>query len=113
MSFEVVFTDEAGLQALQIQDWIAERSFEGAIAWQNALRLAVGKMQERGDAFSLAAESPQFSESLFQILFKTRRGLTYRISLVRRRGSWSYCRRLPNVRLAMWSRVSLWSEREP
>ncbi len=25
MSFEVVFTDEANAQALQIQDWIAEK----------------------------------------------------------------------------------------
>lgn len=78
MSFEVVFTDEASFQASQIQDWIAERSYEGAIAWQKALRLAVEKMRERGDAFSLAPESPQFSEPLYQILFKTRRGLTYR-----------------------------------
>lgn len=63
MSFEVVFTDEASVQTFQIQDWIAERSVEGAIAWQRALRLAVGKLRERGSAFSLAAESPQFSES--------------------------------------------------
>ena len=78
MSFEVVFTDEANIQALQIQDWIAERSVEGAIAWQKALRLAVGKLRERGSACSMAAESPQFSEPLYQILFKTRRGLIYR-----------------------------------
>ena len=78
MSFEVVFTDEASFQVSQIQYWIAERSCEGAIAWQKALRLAVGKMRERGNAFSLAPESPQFSEPLYQILFKTRRGLTYR-----------------------------------
>lgn len=78
MSFEVVFTDEANVQALRIQDWIAERSVEGAIAWQKALRLTVGKLRERGSAFSLAPESPQFSEPLYQILFKTRHGLTYR-----------------------------------
>ena len=78
MSFEVVFTDEANVQALQIQDWIAERSAEGAIAWQEALRLAVGKLRERGSAFSLAPESPQLPEPLYQILFKTRRGLPYR-----------------------------------
>lgn len=74
----MVFTDEASFQVSQIQDWIAERSYEGAIAWQKALRLAVGKMQERGNAFSLAPESPQFSEPVYQIHFKTRRGLTYR-----------------------------------
>ena len=78
MSFEVVFTDEANAQALQIQDWIAERSVEGAISWQKALQFAVGKLRERGSGFSLAAESPQFSEPLYQIFFKTRRGLTYR-----------------------------------
>ncbi|MEJ7592274.1 MAG: hypothetical protein WKF77_12050 [Planctomycetaceae bacterium] len=78
MSFEVVFTAEASVQALQIQDWIAERSFEGAIAWQKALWLAVGKLRERGSAFSLSAESHQFSEPLYQILFKTRRGFIYR-----------------------------------
>lgn len=30
MTFEVVFTDEASFQVLQIQDWIAERSITGA-----------------------------------------------------------------------------------
>jgi len=54
MSFEVVFTDEASVQAQQIQDWIAERSFEGAIAWQKALWLAVGKLRERGSACGIA-----------------------------------------------------------
>ena len=78
MSFEVVFTDEANAQAQQIQDWIAERSVEGAISWQKALQLAAGKLRERGSAFSLAPESSQFSEPLYQILFRTRRGLTYR-----------------------------------
>ena len=78
MSFEVVFTDEASDQALQIQDWIAKRSVQGAIAWHHALQLAVGKLRERGSGFSLSVEAPQFSEPLYQILFKTRRGLTYR-----------------------------------
>ena len=78
MSFEVVFTDEASVQTMKIQDWIAERSVQGAIAWQTALQLAVGKLHERGSGFSLSVESSQFSEPLYQVLFKTRRGLTYR-----------------------------------
>lgn len=63
MSFEVVFTDEASFQVSQIQDWIAERSNEGTIAWQKALRLAVGKMQERGNAFSHAESQRHVGET--------------------------------------------------
>ncbi|MFO0975981.1 MAG: hypothetical protein U0996_06255 [Planctomycetaceae bacterium] len=78
MTFDVVFTDEASFQVLQIQDWIAERSITGAELWLTALRLAVEKLRLRGSAFSSAPESPQFPEPLYQILFRTRRGLTYR-----------------------------------
>ena len=78
MTFDVVFTDEASFQVLQIQEWIAERSVTGAQSWQAAFRLAVEKLKQRGPGFSPAPESPHFPVPLYQILFKTRRGLTYR-----------------------------------
>ena len=82
MTFTVVFTDEASFQVLQIEEWIAERSLRGAAAWQTALRLAIAKLAERGPAFSLAPESSEFTEPLLQLLFRTRRGLTYRALFV-------------------------------
>lgn len=82
MTFTVVFTDEASFQVLQIEEWIAERSISGAASWQKALRLAINKLVERGPAFSLAPESSEFTEPLLQVLFRTRRGLTYRALFV-------------------------------
>ena len=82
MTFEVVFTDEASFQVLQIQDWIAERSIIGAQSWLAAFRLAVDKLKQRGSGFGFAPESPRFPEPLYQILFRTRRGLTYRALFV-------------------------------
>ena len=54
MSFDVVFTDEASFQVLQIQEWIAERSLTGAQSWLAAFRLAIDKLRERGPGFNLA-----------------------------------------------------------
>lgn len=72
MTFDVVFTDEASFQVLQIQEWIAERSITGAQSWQAVFRLAVEKLKERGPGLSFAPESSQFPEPLYQILFRTR-----------------------------------------
>jgi len=82
MKCSVIFTDAASFEVLQIEEWIAERSRKGAATWQAALFAAANKLSDRGPEFSLAPEADLFAEPIRQILFRTRRGLTYRALFV-------------------------------
>jgi plasmid stabilization system protein ParE len=86
MTHEVRFTREAAACIRDIRDWLAERSPNGALRWLDALESACGRVAEGPDSFALAPESDEFGEPLRQILFKTRRGRTYRaLFIVRER----------------------------
>ena len=82
MTFQVRLTDEAAAKVQQIQDWIAERSPAGAEKWLDALGEALLRLKQRGPAFDVAPESNWFPEPLRQILFRTRKGHTYRALFV-------------------------------
>ena len=82
MSFEVRFTSEAEENVREIRNWIAERSPDGALRWLDALKTAKSRLQATADACGLAPEADAFEDELRQILFKTRRGNTYRALFV-------------------------------
>lgn len=82
MTFHVRLTDEASAQVQLIQDWIAERSPDGAENWLKALGEAVLRLKQHGLTFDVAPESTLFPEPLRQILFRTRKGRTYRALFV-------------------------------
>jgi len=82
MKHEVRFTNEAAQCVMDIRDWLAKRSPDGASRWLDSLETACRRIAERAEAFAFAPEADQFTEPLRQILFKTRGGKTYRALFV-------------------------------
>ena len=81
-SFDVCFSNEAEDNIRTIKDWIAERSPQGAGKWIEALSQAAARLADSADCFGLAPEASAFDNELRQIIFKTRRGNTYRALFV-------------------------------
>lgn len=82
MSFEVRFTSEDEENVLEIRNWTAKRSSDGVLRWLDALETAKTRLQATADACPLAPETDAFVDELRQILFRTRRGNTYRALFV-------------------------------
>jgi plasmid stabilization system protein ParE len=79
MNYIVEVSDRADEDAQVIYDWIAERSPAGALRWYEAYQAAVVRLEIDAERHPLAAESNWFPREVRQILFKTRKGLRYRI----------------------------------
>lgn len=62
-----------------ILEYIAARSKAGAEAWAKAFDKALTCLEDSTDSCPLAAENEHVDFELREILFKTRRGLIYRI----------------------------------
>jgi plasmid stabilization system protein ParE len=85
MTFAVRLTAEAEANVRDIRDWIAKRSYDGALRWLESLEAAKERLREGADQFALAAEADAFDEKLREISFKTRRGNVYRALFVIRK----------------------------
>jgi plasmid stabilization system protein ParE len=83
VSYRIVIFRRARNDAQVIFDWIAEKSRPGALSWNSAMQAAIRRLKSNPQSFSLAEESDAITEyELRQVLFKTRRGRTYRAVFV-------------------------------
>ena len=75
----IVETTESAEQEFEDQyDYIAERSAQGANSWALAFRNALTKLETSPTSRPLTPESEYHTEDIYQLLFKTRRGNSYR-----------------------------------
>lgn len=63
----------------KILEYIAARSKTGATAWAKAFDKALAHLEQNADSCPLAAEDEHVDFEVREVLFKTRRGLIYRI----------------------------------
>lgn len=78
MSYTVVVLPRARDQITGIVQWLAEHSPEGAARWLVAYDEAVDRLADHAGDCGLAPEDEYVTLTIRQILFKTRRGQTYR-----------------------------------
>lgn len=78
-NFRLVIQPEAERNIAIIQDWIAEQSPSGAQRWYLALKKALDSLKSHPERFPTAPESRHFDVDIQDAVFKTRRGLPYRI----------------------------------
>src|SRR5579864_2493238 len=79
MKFTVVTLRAAERDSNRILEYLATRSRVGAEAWARAFDKALARLEESADSCSLAAEDEHVDVEVREVLFKTRRGLIYRI----------------------------------
>lgn len=82
MTFTVITLPQAEREFEEQYSYIAERSEAGAASWANAFYAALKQLELRPLATTLAPESANHPEDIRQMLFKTRRGRTYRVLFV-------------------------------
>lgn len=76
----IVITLRAGERDFNaILEYIAARSKAGAMAWARSFDKALARLEEHADSCPVAAESAYVDFEVRETLFKTRRGLIYRI----------------------------------
>ena len=78
MSLRLKILPRAEADAQSIFDFIRERSPEGANAWWTAFEDAAHRAIADATRFALAPENESLNLELRQVLFKTKRGRTYR-----------------------------------
>lgn len=78
MTFRLRILPRAERDAQHFFDWLASRSYDGAVRWWFALDDAIHKLIEHPHDYGLAPESESVRCELRQFLFKTRRGRRYR-----------------------------------
>jgi plasmid stabilization system protein ParE len=79
MKFTVITLHAAERDCTGILEYIAARSMKEAEAWARAFGRALAHLEENADLCPLAAEAGYVDFELRETLFKTRRGLIYRI----------------------------------
>lgn len=79
MRFSLSITQQAKQDAQVIYNWIAERAPRGADRWYEAFHHALDRLESDAHRHALAPESKFFTNEIRQLLFKTRKGLPYRI----------------------------------
>ena len=77
--FAVTVLPQAEQDADSIFDWLQGKSRQGALAWYEALGIALQELARQGDIHNYAPESERVKRPVRQKLFKTLRGRTYRI----------------------------------
>jgi plasmid stabilization system protein ParE len=82
MNLHVEVSEPAERDADGIYGWLLQRSPQGARSWWKAFLAALESLRENATRLSLAPETQHFDEPVHQILFKTRRGHTYRALFV-------------------------------
>ena len=76
--YRVEYSRRADRDASEILDWLGNRSRTGASRWLDALDQMVVRLRETPLSSPRAEEADAFSEPVRQILFRTKRGNTYR-----------------------------------
>jgi plasmid stabilization system protein ParE len=79
MKFTVITLRAADRDCNRILEYIVARSKAGAQAWASAFDKALAYLEENADSCPLAAENEYVDFEVRESLFKTRRGLIYRI----------------------------------
>lgn len=79
MMFKVTTQPKAESDVLLVFEYLYSRSPSGADAWMKAYVNALGKLQQNADGYPVAEENDHFDIELKQSLFKTRRGIPYRL----------------------------------
>lgn len=79
MKFTVIILRAAERDFNGILEYIAAHSKAGAEAWAKAFDKALARLEDSANSFPLAAENEYLDFELREILFKTPRGLIYRI----------------------------------
>jgi plasmid stabilization system protein ParE len=79
LEYRVVVQPEGERNITVILSRIAARSAQGAGRWYQALSKAIERLRLHADSLPLAPESRHFDFEIRELLFKTRRGLPYRI----------------------------------
>jgi len=78
MSFRIRTTRQAQADRQECLDYIAARSLDGAVRWLDAYRSAITGLAEN-PLREMAPESADHAEVIRHVLFKTPKGLRYRI----------------------------------
>ena len=79
MNYTVVVLPEAEQDAHRIYRWIAERSPRGADRWYEQFLAALRRLASDAEACALAPENEHVVPEIRQLLFKTKKGLRYRL----------------------------------
>jgi plasmid stabilization system protein ParE len=79
MSFQVTILRSARQDVRRLLEFIASRSRSGAETWARAYDRALTRLEQHANGCPLAAESELVGHEIRELLFKTRRGLMYRI----------------------------------
>ncbi len=79
MKFRVRILQRAQLDFREILKWLGTRSRSGASSWARAFDEALARLENDPASYPLAPESDHSDCEVREILFKTRRGLSYRI----------------------------------
>jgi plasmid stabilization system protein ParE len=82
MKREVYLTRQAEQDLDSILTWLETRSPTGAANWLKLLEAALNWLEEHAASCPLAPESDRFEESVYERLFKTKRGRYYRLLFV-------------------------------
>ena len=78
MKYELLFVPQAEADVDSIVRFLATRSPQGALAWCERWEKILGELCDNPLQHGLALESKAFDAEVRQVLFKTRRGRTYR-----------------------------------
>ena len=78
MKFRLILSARAESDIEGIVGYLVQRSPQGAAAWCDRWEEVLGELRERPLGFGRAPESSQHDADIRQVLFKTRRGRTYR-----------------------------------
>src|ERR1043165_4911375 len=79
MTYELLHTREAEASVGQIIDYLAKRSPQGAVAWCEQWEKLLADLGDNPLQYALAPESKEHGADICPVLFKTRRGRTYRV----------------------------------
>jgi plasmid stabilization system protein ParE len=78
MKYELLLVPYAESEVDRIIRYLVKRSPQGAIAWCERWEQVLAELGDDPLKFGLAPESTEYNADVRQILFKTRRGRTYR-----------------------------------
>ncbi len=82
MTYRIYLSRRASRDVDDIHGWIAQHSPSGANRWYDSLYEALFSLEAGAESKGLAPEAREFERPIRQILFKTRKGHTYRALFV-------------------------------
>lgn len=82
MTYRIVILPAAEQQIAGIYDWLTARSVAGAGRWFNRFTEALQTLATDPERVSLAPEAELVGRDVRQLLFRTKRGATYRVIFV-------------------------------